>query len=123
MAGNRSENSKPEQALRKALWHADIRGYRKNVLNLPGKPDIVFTRAKLAIFVNGCYWHRCPKCMSGKIPKTNEIYWAAKFEANVERDKRNQEELEKAGWQVMVVWECEIKANLQDAVERISKLL
>ncbi|RYG25801.1 very short patch repair endonuclease [bacterium] len=109
MQGNRGKDTKPEIALRKALWAAGLRGYRKNVTKLPGKPDVVFVRGRLAVFVHGCYWHQCPHCKRNRTPATNAEYWQAKFAANRERDARQQAQLEDDGWRVLVLWECEIK--------------
>ena len=123
MQGNRSTNTSPEVKLRKALWAAGLRGYRKNVRKLPGKPDIVFGRAKLAIFVNGCYWHQCPKCTRNRAPKTNARYWAAKFEANQQRDQRIHAELAALGYVVCVAWECDVKSNLEALLADIKSRL
>lgn len=120
MQGNRATGTKPEEALRQALWQAGLRGYRKNVKTLPGKPDIVFGKAKLAIFVHGCYWHQCPHCQRNRTPKTNAAYWNAKFQANQTRDARNQAALEAIGYRVLVIWECEIKKDIHTQVERTS---
>jgi DNA mismatch endonuclease (patch repair protein) len=109
MRGNRGTDTKPELLLRRSLWSAGIRGYRKNVAKLPGKPDVVFGRAKLAVFVHGCYWHQCPHCKRNLTPSTNSAYWAAKFQANRERDELQKAALEAADWQVLVLWECEVK--------------
>jgi DNA mismatch endonuclease (patch repair protein) len=122
MQANRSTDTRPELTLRNALWHAGLRGYRKNPKGLPGRPDIVFTKKKLAIFVHGCFWHRCPKC-NPSAPKTNALFWSEKFRVNVERDKRNAENLEAAGLTVITVWECEIKEDLTAQVARVSSLL
>ena len=123
MRANRGTDTKPELALRKALWAAGLRGYRKNVRKLPGKPDVVFGRARLAVFVHGCYWHQCPRCTRNRKPKTNAAYWEAKFAENAARDARQQAALAEAGWQVLVVWECELKADVGGAVERVKTLL
>ncbi len=119
MRANRSKDTKPELALRRALWAAGLRGYRKNVRRLPGTPDVVYGRAKLAVFLHGCYWHQCPRCTRNRVPKTNAAYWEAKFAGNVARDARQHAELVTAGWQVLVVWECELKADLQAIVNRV----
>ena len=74
MSANRAKNTKPEIILRKALWSADLRGYRLHPKNIPGRPDIAFTSKKLAIFVMGCFWHRCPKC-GYPLPKNNQQFW------------------------------------------------
>ena len=121
MQGNRGKESKPEIALRCALWKVGLRGYRKNVKKLPGKPDIVFGRAELAIFVHGCFWHGCTKCKRRyRTPKTNPRYWTAKIEGNQVRDERNRVLLVEMGYDVLVFWECEIKGDgLNAAVEKV----
>lgn len=123
MSHNKSTGSVPEEKVRKALWKAGIRGYRKNAKKLPGKPDIVFGKAKLAVFIHGCYWHQCPTCTNKRIPKTNSLYWETKFRVNVERDQRNEEALVAKGYKVLIIWECEVKASLEDAVTRITSAL
>lgn len=120
MRANRGKDTGPERALRQALWTAGLRGYRKNVKTLPGKPDIVFGKSKLAIFVHGCYWHQCPHCKRNLKPSLNGGYWNAKFEQNQARDARNQAALEAMGYRVLVVWECELK-RIEEVVQRISE--
>ena len=122
MRSNRAKDTKPEIALRKALWAAGLRGYRKNVRGLPGTPDVVYGRARLAVFVHGCYWHQCPRCARNRTPKTNRLYWEAKFAANAERDARQLLELEDLGWRTLVFWECEMK-DKASAVERVRAAL
>ena len=119
MRSNRGTESSPERRLRGALWSAGLRGYRKNVRTLPGKPDIVFGRAKLAIFVHGCYWHQCPHCTRNRTPKKNAAFWQAKFAANAERDTRNFKALKDLGYEILVVWECQLK-NMDKVVANIS---
>jgi DNA mismatch endonuclease (patch repair protein) len=122
MSANKAKNTKPELILRKALWNSNLRGYRVHVKEIPGKPDICFRKYKLAIFVNGCFWHRCEKC-NPPIPRTNTDFWQKKFEANRERDNRKIQELIKLGWRVKVVWECEINKDLYCVIKEISDLL
>jgi len=86
MKGNKAKNTKPELLLRKALCSTGIRGYSLNWKKVPGKPDIAFPGKKIAIFVNGCFWHRCPIC-DLPLPKTNIEFWKNKFIRNVERDR------------------------------------
>ncbi|MDX5428413.1 MAG: very short patch repair endonuclease, partial [Bacteroidota bacterium] len=88
----------------------------------PGRPDLAFSRAKLAVFVNGCYWHRCPSC-DLPLPKNNQDFWKKKFEANKARDKKKILDLGSAGWKVLVFWECEIKNDLDEVVEKIEQKL
>jgi len=98
----------PEMKLRKALHKLGFR-YRVNVKGLPGTPDLVFPKYKSVIFVHGCFWHRHEGCKYATTPKDREEFWLVKFKANMERDRRNIEVLEKLGWRVLVVWECELK--------------
>ena len=87
MSANRAKDTRPEVALRKALRRAGGRGYRLHYKRVPGRPDIAFVSKRVAVFVNGCYWHRCPKC-DLPLPKTNTAFWKAKFDANSARDSR-----------------------------------
>ncbi|HVT83697.1 MAG TPA: very short patch repair endonuclease [Chitinophagaceae bacterium] len=111
MSANKAKDTKPEIILRKALWKAGLRGYRVNYKKLPGRPDIAFVSKKVAIFVHGCFWHRCPYC-NYPLPKNNTRFWKEKFKKNVERDERKIKELQKLGWQVIVIWECELKGKI-----------
>lgn len=122
MRGNKASNTKPELILRKALRDAKLSGYRLHWKKVPGRPDIAYPGKKLAIFVNGCFWHRCPIC-SNKLPKTNSDFWKKKFELNESRDLRKKSELESIGWKVVVVWECKIKAmQLDDVINAVSDI-
>lgn len=123
MRGNRSRGTKPELVLRKSLWDCGLRGYRLNVRGLPGTPDIVFTRKRLAIFVHGCYWHGCPKCSNYRLPRTNAAFWAAKLDENTARDRRAEEALIAMGFQVLVIWECEIGSDPFSCVQRVAREL
>lgn len=118
MSANKGKNTKPELLLRKAMWSEGLRGYRLHWKKAPGRPDISFPKRKLAIFVNGCYWHRCPYC-DLKLPKSNTEFWKMKFERNVQRDKEKVELLKKNGWNVIVIWECKIKKDILDVVNII----
>ena len=111
MSHIRSKDTSIELKVRKYLFSLGYR-YRVNYKKLPGKPDIVFTKKKIAIFIHGCYWHG-HNCNSryAHISKSNTNYWNTKIQRNQERDKRNIEQLEKDGWKVIVLWECEIKDN------------
>lgn len=121
MSANRGKNTKPELSLRKALTKNGLAGYRLHWNKAPGRPDISYPGAKLAIFVNGCYWHRCPNCQPS-FPKTHISFWRDKFRKNVERDKRKIRELRKQGWKVIVVWECQIRDNLGKQIENIRRI-
>lgn len=108
MRANRSKDTRPEETLRQGLRAAGCRGYRANVSSLPGLPDVVFMQARIAVFVHGCYWHRCAYC-DPPVPKTNARYWRAKFTYNKERDKGNSRRLRELGFRVVTVWECQLR--------------
>ncbi len=108
MSRVRSRNSKPEMRVRSLVHRLGFR-YRLHNKMLPGKPDIVLTRHKKVILIHGCYWHQHGVCRPLAIPENNPDFWRKKFAENLERDRRNLEELAELGWQVLVVWECETK--------------
>jgi DNA mismatch endonuclease (patch repair protein) len=110
MAGIRSKNTKPELLLRRALHATGLR-YRLHGSKLPGKPDVVFAKHHAVVFVHGCFWHRHRDCRFATTPATRPEFWAAKFSANVERDKRNVAALLENGWRVATVWECALKCG------------
>lgn len=122
MSANRAKNTKPEIQLRKALWHAGLKGYRLHYKPIPGRPDIAFVSKRVVIFVNGCYWHRCPTC-NYKLPRTNPDFWQAKFERNVARDRRKVEDLEALSWKVITVWECDLKNDLEAVITTVINAL
>lgn len=120
MSHIRSTNSKPEETVRKILFSHGFR-YRKNVKTLPGKPDIVLPKYRTVIFVNGCFWHKhdCPRFVW---PSSNTDYWIPKIQRNVERDKTNYDALSSQGWNVLVVWECELKKQkLPDTISQLER--
>jgi DNA mismatch endonuclease (patch repair protein) len=90
------------------LREAGYPGYRLHWKKVPGHPDIAYPGRRVAIFVNGCFWHRCPHC-NPPLPKSNQEFWARKFELNKERDARKIDALKAAGWTVLVVWECDLR--------------
>lgn len=112
MRSVKSADTKPEMMVRRWLFGRGYR-YRTNYKELPGKPDIVFTRRKKVIFVHGCFWHQHSKadCPYSSPPKSNLEYWTPKFKANKERDARNIENLEQLGWRVIELWECELEES------------
>lgn len=118
MSHIRSKNSKPEEKVRKYLFSKGFR-YRKNVRSLQGCPDIVLPKYKTVIFVNGCFWHH-HDCGRFVWPSTNEEYWHKKIDGNVERDARNIEILKEQGWNVLTIWECQLKKKVID--ENLEKL-
>lgn len=105
MSRIRAKDTQPEIILRKAISSAGIRGYRL-YYKLTGKPDIVFPGKKVAIFIDGCFWHRCPKCFIK--PGTNKGFWKGKIDSNVKRDNVVNSELKRKGWKVLRVWEHEL---------------
>jgi len=122
MSKIRSKDTKPELALRKALFIRGFR-YRVNVPNLLGKPDIVLSKYKTVIFLHGCFWHRHEGCKYAYTPKTNTKFWVDKITSNSERDKINRQKLAALGWNVITVWECEIrhkyKHDLTPLIDRV----
>lgn len=117
MSQIRSTDSKPEVIVRKYLFSKGLR-YRKNVKELPGKPDIVLKKYKTVIFVNGCFWHAHQGCKYFVMPKSNIEYWNTKITRNTERDNTNYEKLNDMGWNVLIVWECELKKDkIQNTLE------
>lgn len=114
-----SKDTEPEIKLRKALWHKGYR-YRKNYKELPGTPDIAITKYKLAIFVDGEFWHGYNWEEKKKKISKNRDYWIPKIEKNIERDKKFKQELEKMGWVVMRFWaENEVNENLEKCIKKI----
>lgn len=108
MAAIRGKDTAPEVAVRRMLHGMGLR-FRLHRKDLPGRPDIVLPKHRVAVFVHGCFWHRHEGCPFTTTPKTRQEFWLAKFDTNVARDKRNQAELERMGWRVQVVWECELR--------------
>ena len=119
MRANRATETKPEVQLRQALWNAGLRGYRKNVRDLPGTPDVVFGPARVCIFLHGCFWHGCLRCSRNLRPKQNAAYWQAKIARNRDRDLRSKASLAAEGWLALTIWECALKADLDHFVERV----
>ena len=115
-----SNNTKPEETVRKYLFSKGFR-YRKNVSSLPGKPDVVLPKYKTAVFINGCFWHAHNGCKWFVPPKSNTDFWNKKFEYNICRDQKNYAALKRTGWNVIIVWECEIRHG--NATERLEHLL
>jgi DNA mismatch endonuclease, patch repair protein len=116
MAGIRTRDTAPELALRRALWAAGIRGWRCNRKDLPGRPDLAFSRAKLAIFVDGAFWHGHPsKFVSGK----SGPFWDEKISRNQARDRAVNQELASCGWRVLRLWDFEINRDLGATTARV----
>ena len=113
MSRIRSKNTKPEMAVRKHLYSKGFR-YRLHVNDIPGKPDLSNKTKKIAVFVNGCFWHQHKNCSRSTIPKTNKKYWIPKLNRNVSRFKENINDLKSFGWKVFIIWECELKNNVKE---------
>lgn len=122
MKGNRGKNTTPELRLRQLLREAGYPGYRLHWKKAPGHPDIAYPGRRVAIFVNGCFWHRCPHCQPAE-PKSHSEFWQRKFELNRERDSRKQRELEDAGWTVVTVWECQLRTGSVDVLAVLTRIL
>ena len=120
MANIRSSNTRPEILVRKYLHQSGYRfRLKRKVENT--KPDLVLPKWNVCIFVHGCYWHRHAECQLATLPKSNVEFWTKKFEQNVARDRRNVIQLEEAGWNVGIVWECTTRGGV--GLERIRELL
>ena len=117
MAAIRNKATKPELRVRSWLWSHGYR-YRLNVKSVPGRPDIVLRKYRTAIFVNGCFWHGHEECGKYVVPKSNTDFWVAKVKRNKERDQSNYKDLHNAGWNVIAIWECQLKKNVIDETMR-----
>jgi len=117
-----SGNTKPEWILRCALHRLGYR-YTVNNRHLPGRPDLVLPKYRTAIFVHGCFWHQHPGCPSASSPSSNTAFWQAKFAKNVARDARNALTLRKQGWNVLVLWECELVKHTLGTIEHVLRHL
>lgn len=110
MSRIRGKNTKPEELVRKYLFSQGFR-YRKNDKRLPGTPDIVLPKYKTVIFVNGCFWHGHEGCKYFVWPDNNSEFWRKKITDNIERDKKNYYKLKESGWNVLIIWECQLKKD------------
>lgn len=109
----KSSGTKPEEMVRKYLFSKGLR-YRKNVKTLPGKPDIVFPKYKTVIFVNGCFWHGHGNCKYFVMPKSNIGFWQEKISRTIMRDNESYEKLTEIGWNVLTIWECQLKKKARE---------
>lgn len=122
MSKIRGKDTKIEVKVRHYLFSQGFR-YRKNVKDMPGKPDIVLPRYKTVIFIHGCYWHRHKGCKNCTTPSTRQDFWLQKFEKNVQNDLKHTTQLENDGWRVLVLWECQIENNFDALMtELVGKL-
>lgn len=118
MAKIKYKDTKPELVVRHFLHSKGLR-YRKHY-DVTGKPDVVFVKDRIAIFVHGCFWHQ-HGCKYTTQPKTNTAFWESKLESNVKRDKQIISELKKKGWKIVIVWECSLKERKNEALNSIYK--
>jgi len=116
----KSKNTKPEEIVRKFLFSHGFR-YRKNDKRYPGTPDIVLPKYKTVIFINGCFWHGHSGCRYFVVPKSNTEFWLSKINRNTERDEEKISQLKEMGWNVVVIWECELKPKCR--VETLDNLI
>jgi DNA mismatch endonuclease (patch repair protein) len=122
MLANIGRGTSPELALRQALRAAGARGYRLNYRIEGVRPDIVFGPGRVAVFVHGCFWHRCPTCRY-PLPRSHRAFWLAKFRRNRQRDREKRRRLERAGWRVEEVWEHELRGQLARVVRQVRTAL
>ena len=121
MSKIRSKNTRPELIVRKYLFSKGFR-YRLHAKDVTGKPDLSNKTSKIAVFVNGCFWHQHKNCSRSTIPKTNKKYWIPKLNRNVSRFKENINDLKSFGWKVFIIWECELKNNVKE-IKAISEII
>ena len=122
MLANVGRGTSPEIALRRALRAAGARGYRVNFRAEGVRPDVVFTRQRVAVFVHGCFWHRCLDCRY-PLPRSHREFWLAKFRRNRQRDRQKRRILERAGWRVVELWEHEVRDDLARAIRAVTRLV
>jgi DNA mismatch endonuclease (patch repair protein) len=123
MKANSAVETSPEVTLRKALWKAGVRGYRKNDGRIFGRPDLYFARARLCVFIHGCFWHGCLRCKRNLKPKQNSAFWEAKVCRNQARDALVTQTLAADNFRVAVYWECDVRTHLDEVVRDIVLLL
>ena len=119
MSQIKGKDTKPEVVVRKFLFSKGLR-YRKNYNKLPGLPDVVFPKYRTVVFINGCFWHGHQDCKYSRLPHTNKDFWEAKINSNILRDKTQHSMIREMGWQVIVIWTCELKGL--NKVKRLEQL-
>ena len=123
MSQIKARNTKPELFVRKSIFSKGFR-YKLYDKNLPGKPDIVLPKYKTVVFINGCFWHGHKNCQKFVLPKSRSEWWLRKITANITNDKKNIALLQKMGWKVIVVWECQLNnAKSEQTINRIVRLI
>lgn len=121
MRSIRSNGTKPETLMRLALVRYKLQGWQMNNSELPGKPDFIFSQQKLAIFVDGCFWHGCKHCY--RRPKSNKSYWDAKLLSNRKHDIKSKKKLLSRGWRILRLWEHEVREEMDECIQQIKKSL
>jgi DNA mismatch endonuclease (patch repair protein) len=121
MSAIRAKNTGPEVLLRKTLYKLGLIGYRLHWQKAPGRPDICYVAKKIAIFVHGCYWHRCPYCKL-RLPKSHSTFWKRKFMENIKRDRTKTDALRIGGWKTLVLWECQVNNRMKNCIIKIKRL-
>ena len=121
MANIKGGDTTPEHAVRRIAHRMGLR-FRLHRKDLPGRPDLIFPRHRLAVFVHGCFWHRHEGCRNAYMPKSRVEFWTEKFTGNVARDKRNEEALRNLGWRTLVIWECETR-NAENIGRRLAECI
>lgn len=116
-----SADTSCELLFRKALRHQGLWGYRINYRSLVGRPDVVFTKHKIAIFIDGCFWHGCPTCC--RVPQANREYWMGKIKRNIERDSKVTATLQEQGWRVLRFWEHEVRQSPEACARTVQKAI
>lgn len=120
MSRIKSGNTKPEKVVR-SLLHAMGYRFRLHRKDLPGKPDVVLPKYKTVIFIHGCFWHRHDGCKNATMPKTNTEFWENKLSQNIDRDRKKQLNLERLGWKVIVIWECETEGFPKELATKLQR--
>jgi len=116
----RAKDTKLEKLVRSEMWGRGYR-YRKNLGGLPGKPDMVFSTMKTVVFIDSCFWHGCPKHL--RMPKSNVDYWNNKIKRNKERDDATNREYKNSGWQVVRIWEHDVKTSLETTIRKLGRII
>ena len=119
MRAVKGKNTSLEMKFRRALWGAGVRGWRLHKDSLPGRPDLVFSAARVAVFIDSCFWHGCPEHL--RMPSSNVDYWQAKIERNRRRDAANTQELHTLGWNVLRFWEHEMREGVEQCVAKVMR--
>ena len=122
MAAIKGKDTRPELIVRRGLHARGLR-FRLHRRDLPGRPDLVFSSRRVALFVHGCFWHAHAGCRFYKLPQTNQNRWRTKLEGNRARDQRDQEALCALGWRVIVVWECEIRVGASSRLDELAETI